>query len=68
MGCNCRWCETILALIILVFALFVNASWGEWVVIIAAVLLLIHAWSCKNCGTCMPEKSASKPASSRKRR
>ena len=58
MGCNCKWTETILALVILVFAIWpslIPQVQGSWIIIVAAVLLLIHAWTCKNCGTCIPE-------------
>lgn len=48
MGHSHSWCETIIALVILVFALFVSASWSKWVIVIAALVLLIHAWTCKS--------------------
>ncbi|PIN90523.1 hypothetical protein COU60_01740 [Candidatus Pacearchaeota archaeon CG10_big_fil_rev_8_21_14_0_10_34_76] len=52
MNCNCKWTETVLAVII-----FVLAVWPEllgvvvsaWVIAIGAILLLVHAWSCKSC-------------------
>ena len=47
--CNCKWTEIIIALVILILTLFVTASWSQWVVIIAAVVLLLHAFMCKNC-------------------
>jgi len=49
MECNCKWTQTVLALAILVFSLFVSVSWGKWVIVVAAALLLVHSWSCKNC-------------------
>ncbi len=48
---NCKWTETILAVVILVFS-FLESDLGFWVIIISAVLLLLHAWTCKNCGMC----------------
>ncbi|MBS3099471.1 hypothetical protein J4462_04615 [Candidatus Pacearchaeota archaeon] len=63
MGCNCKWFEIIVALVILIVTLWpkliAGASW--WVTLIAAVVLLIHALMCKNCGNWkeMPAKSAS---------
>ena len=45
------WCEAILAVIIIVFALWesVYASFGKWIVVIAGVVLLIHSFMCKKC-------------------
>jgi hypothetical protein len=51
MNCNCTWTNTILAIIIIVFAFWVTA-WSQWVVVIAAALILIHAWMHKNCQSC----------------
>ena len=67
-NCNCKWTETILGLVILIVTLWPNilgtgASW--WVVVIAAILLVVHAWSCGKCGMCMHEEM---PRSGRKRR
>ena len=45
--CNCRWTETILGLIILLVALWpslLGASISMWVTVIAAALIVIHAW------------------------
>ena len=47
-NCNCKWTETIIGVLILVVTLWpnligVSASW--WVVVVAAVLLILHAWS-----------------------
>jgi phosphatidylglycerophosphate synthase len=67
MECNCKWTETILALVIIVFA-FWEVTYSMWIIIIAAVLLLIHAFRCKNCGTCMPEKGMQVSGSRKKRR
>jgi len=46
------WCELILGIIILVFAYWpdlVGVGYGKWVVIIAAVILIIHSFTCKSC-------------------
>ena len=51
MGYNCKTTEVILALIIIIFS-FMSWSSSKWVIIVAAVLLLIHAFSCKDCGAC----------------
>ena len=63
MGCNCKWTEAVIGIVIIVFAWWqVGAS--QWIVTIAAALLILHSFSCGNCGickTCMPEgKSKSK--------
>jgi len=67
MECNCKWTETILGIVILVFALW-GGMYADWVIIISAVLLLIHAWKCKNCGTCMPEEQSKPMRSSRRKK
>ena len=41
-------CEAILAIIILVFALW-QTVYSDWIVIIAAIILLIHSFTCKKC-------------------
>ncbi|MBI3333894.1 hypothetical protein HYZ97_00190 [Candidatus Pacearchaeota archaeon] len=63
MNCNCQVTEVILAIVIIVFALWSSLAWGKWVVVIAAALLLIHALKCNNCR--LPEAGM---ASSRKKR
>jgi hypothetical protein len=62
MGCNCKWTEIVLAIVILVFVFWVTTA-SQWIVAIAAILLLIHALMCKNCAMCstgaMPMKAKS---------
>ena len=46
------WCEAILAIIILVFALWpqlLGVTVSMWIVVIAAIILLIHSFMCKKC-------------------
>ena len=54
MNCNCRWYELVLAVVILVFVIWptqiFSAAVSWWLVIIAAVLLIIHSLICKHCG------------------
>ena len=51
---TCRWTEAVLALIVLVFTIWstqifsAGVSW--WLVVIAAVLLIIHSLFCHKCG------------------
>ena len=52
MHCNCKWTDTVLGLVILVVTLWPNllgssASW--WVTVVAAVLVVAHAWSHAHC-------------------
>lgn len=42
------WCDFILAVIILVFS-FVTWAYSKWIIVIAAILLLIHSFGCKKC-------------------
>ena len=51
------WCEAILGLIILVFAL-VETTYSKWIIVIAAVLLLIHSFTCKKCFSMMHSEVA----------
>lgn len=52
MECNCKVTEIILGIIILVFAVWPN-MFGmvvtQWVVGVAAVLLILHAIKCNSC-------------------
>ncbi|MCH8945680.1 MAG: hypothetical protein IIA85_02045 [Nanoarchaeota archaeon] len=54
MNCNCRWCELILAVVILVFVIWptqiFSAAVSGWIVVIAAVLLIVHSLFCNKCG------------------
>ena len=54
MNCNCKWCQLVLAVVILVFAIWPGiVSWSNWVIIVAAVLLIVHSLSCNKCsGIC----------------
>lgn len=46
----CRsWCEAILALVILVFALWDTWIYSKWIVVIAAIVMIIHSFTCKKC-------------------
>lgn len=61
---NCKWTHGVLGLAILVVTLWPNligAMASKWVVIIAALIVLVHACACKNCscgamGKEMPKK------------
>lgn len=52
MGCNCKVTEIVLGIVVLIFALWpdwIGAMASKWIVGIAAVLLILHAATCKNC-------------------
>lgn len=58
---NCKWCGAILAAAILVVTIWPNligATASMWVVIVAAVLLLLHGLGCPTCKA--PEKDKAK--------
>ncbi len=61
--CNCKATEIVLGLLIIIFA-FWQTTYSQWIIVISAVLLLIHALGCKNCE--MPKTK--KPARKKKRR
>jgi len=42
------WCELIIGAIILVFSLWATAI-SKWVVVIAAIVLIVHSFTCKVC-------------------
>ena len=71
---GCRWLEAILAVVIIVFAywptmIWTNPMWSEWVVIVSAALLLLHALFCMKCkGVCSGLLSGSRGRSRSRRR
>lgn len=61
-----HWCETIIAIIIFVFAMWPNLigdMYSQWVVVIAAIVLFLHSFMCKSCMMC----DAHKPSGKKKR-
>lgn len=42
------WCELILGLIILV-STYVDGAYSKWVTMIAAIILVLHSFTCKGC-------------------
>ena len=65
------WCELILGVIIIILAFWADISnaIAKWGIIIVAVLLIIHSFTCKKCFTGMGMRGMdmSKGAMSRKR-
>ncbi len=58
------WCELIIAIVVIVFALWENvyASFGKWILIIAGIVLIIHSFTCKKCFPHMGQHMAMTPA------
>lgn len=46
---SCKWVEGVLAIIVIVFALW-QTSASKVILVIAGALFLIHALSCRKCG------------------
>ena len=73
MGCNCKWLEIIVAIVVFVLALWplFGTMVSKWIVAIVAIVLFLHALMCKNCnnyGTKMDAMPARKASGRRKRR
>ena len=53
------WCELIIAIVVIVFALW-QTPISQWILVIAGIVLLIHSFTCKVCfsGNHMPAKSS----------
>ncbi|MDP4039058.1 MAG: hypothetical protein Q8P57_00545 [Candidatus Pacearchaeota archaeon] len=62
------WCELIIGVIILIFV-FVETQYSRWVIIIAAILLIIHSLACKKCfgGSSMAMSSGSNSKSKKRK-
>lgn len=56
-GGSCKTTEIILAAVILVFALW-KTAFSNVMIIIAAVILLIHAFTCAGSEVCAPKAKA----------
>jgi hypothetical protein len=68
MGCNCKVTESIIAVVIIVLAIWptmLGAKWSMWLIVIAAVLLLLHSFKCKACA--MPANSSMAKSSKKKK-
>ena len=59
LNCNCKITEIILGIIILIFVLW-ETTWSGWIITITAILLILHAITCKNCNVKMAVAPATK--------
>ncbi len=59
------WCELLVALVVIVFALWDTMVYSKWIVVIAGVVLLIHSFTCKKCFAC-DMKGENKPTRRKK--
>ncbi|MBI5804382.1 hypothetical protein HY450_04000 [Candidatus Pacearchaeota archaeon] len=59
MGCNCKWFEIIVAIVLFIVTLWpalLGAAVSKWIAVIVAIALVLHALMCKNCGSYASEK------------
>jgi len=69
MGCNCSLTEKIIGVVIIVLAIWPNvigATNSKWVIVVAAAVLIIHAFKCSACN--MPAGSDMKKPLKKKKR
>ncbi len=61
------WCELIIAVVVIVSALW-PYMYSNWVIVIAGVILLIHSFTCKKCFSGHGMRMDTMPARRRKRK
>ncbi|MEK6854757.1 MAG: hypothetical protein AABX73_00885 [Nanoarchaeota archaeon] len=44
------WCELIIAIVVIIFALW-QTDYSQWILVIAGIALAIHSFTCKKCFT-----------------
>ena len=70
--CNCKGTELVTGIVVLVLALWpalLGATASKWVLVAAAVILIIHSLGCKDmCGTTAAPKPAAKKKAKKKKR
>jgi len=52
-----KWLDIVLLVIIIVVAIWSPPAWGVWVIVIAALIVLIHQFVCKCCTVEVKSKS-----------
>ena len=71
MYCKCNWTETIIGIVILIVALWpdlVGDKLSNWVLILAAILLILHAWTCNGIKMCSENISMKNTAMKKKKK
>ena len=63
--CNCKGAEAVLSILILVFA-FWETMYSQWIIAIAAVIILVHALKCHS--TCETNTAKKTPRSAKGRK
>jgi len=66
---HCKCLEKALLLLILVFSFWEPFLWARWIVVVAALVLLLHAFMCKTCdgNNCLPQTEVKKPVTAKKK-
>jgi hypothetical protein len=64
--CNCKQSEIIYGVVILLFTIWKTAA-SQALVVIAAILLIIHALRCKDIAACAAPASTGKAASGKRK-
>ncbi|MDO8509019.1 MAG: hypothetical protein Q7S27_05030 [Nanoarchaeota archaeon] len=51
-------CEAVLAIIIILAAIWDNVDYSMWIILVAGIILLVHSFTCKKCfNHSMPSKA-----------
>ena len=53
---NCRFIEVVLGIIVIVFAFLKDLYYSQWIIISAAIILLLHSATCSICGISIPDE------------
>ena len=61
------WCELIVAIVVIVFALW-ETMYSKWILVIAGIVLLIHSFTCRVCFARHPMMDAAVKAGRRRKR
>ena len=67
--CNCKGTELVAGIVILVLALWptiFTAVVSKWIIVVAAVVLIIHALGCKDIACCGTDAGMEKPKAKKK--
>jgi hypothetical protein len=59
------WCELVVAILVIVFALW-ETQYSQWILVALGVILAIHSFACKKCFMCGDGVATSKMDTSSK--